>query len=89
MMSANTFAQNSNDQKVVLITLDGFRWQELFTGADPKLIANKNYVGDTTELKTVSGKNLQRNAGKHYCRSSGQKSQNWVKYMATGKREVK
>lgn len=36
---------------MVLITLDGFRWQELFTGADPKLIANKNYVGDTTELK--------------------------------------
>ncbi len=43
-------AQNENT-KVVLITLDGFRWQELFTGADPLLIANKEYVGDTTELK--------------------------------------
>lgn len=51
MGSFDAFAQNSNDQKVVLITLDGFRWQELFTGADPKLIANKNYVGDTTALK--------------------------------------
>lgn len=37
--------------KVVLITLDGFRWQELFTGADEKLVANKKYVEDTTDLK--------------------------------------
>jgi len=37
--------------KIILITLDGFRWQELFTGADAKLIANKEYVGDTLDLK--------------------------------------
>lgn len=37
--------------KIVLITLDGFRWQELFTGADSELIANKKYVEDTTALK--------------------------------------
>jgi hypothetical protein len=37
--------------KVILITLDGLRWQELFTGADAKLIANKEYVEDTLELK--------------------------------------
>ena len=38
--------------KIVLITLDGFRWQELFTGADPLLITNKTYVHDTTGLKS-------------------------------------
>jgi hypothetical protein len=37
--------------KVVLITLDGLRWQELFSGADPLLVANKEYVDDTTSLK--------------------------------------
>ncbi|WP_417361583.1 phosphoglyceromutase [Galbibacter sp.] len=37
-------AQNT-DQKVILITLDGLRWQELFTGADKKLITNKDYHG--------------------------------------------
>ncbi|MBP4136917.1 sulfatase-like hydrolase/transferase [Flavobacterium geliluteum] len=37
--------------KVIVITLDGFRWQELFTGADNKLIANKKYVEDTIGLK--------------------------------------
>ncbi|NJB71346.1 hypothetical protein GGR42_001808 [Saonia flava] len=40
-----------NETKVVLITLDGFRWQELFTGADKALVANKEYVHDTTMLK--------------------------------------
>jgi len=46
-----TNAQNSEDTKVILITLDGFRWQELFTGADSLLIANEKYVHDTTMLK--------------------------------------
>lgn len=43
-------AQEKNP-KVVLITLDGLRWQELFSGADPLLVANKEYVHDTTGLK--------------------------------------
>jgi len=44
-------AQNTDNTKVVLITLDGLRWQELFTGADPLLVANTEYVQDTTDLK--------------------------------------
>lgn len=31
-------------ENVFLITLDGLRWQELFTGADEKLINNEDYV---------------------------------------------
>lgn len=45
-------AQEVSNKKVVLITLDGVRWQELFSGADPLLIANTKYVSDTTDLKT-------------------------------------
>jgi len=30
-----------------IITIDGFRWQEVFTGADPLLIGNADYVRDT------------------------------------------
>lgn len=43
--------QEGNDTKVILITLDGLRWQELFGGADSKLIANTDYVHDTIALK--------------------------------------
>ncbi|MBU2975069.1 sulfatase-like hydrolase/transferase [Zobellia sp. B3R18] len=42
-----------NDTKVVLITLDGLRWQELFSGADPLLVSNPTYVHDTTALKNL------------------------------------
>lgn len=49
-ITADINAQNT-DTKVVLITLDGLRWQELFSGADPLLVANENYVSDTTALK--------------------------------------
>jgi hypothetical protein len=30
-----------------IITIDGFRWQEVFTGADPQLVNNSMYVLDT------------------------------------------
>lgn len=45
------WAQKPEHPKIVLITLDGFRWQELFTGADPLLIGNEDYVKDTKGLK--------------------------------------
>ena len=38
------------DQKVFLITLDGLRWQELFSGADALLVKNKKYVKHTEAL---------------------------------------
>ncbi|NBC66380.1 MAG: phosphoglyceromutase [Bacteroidetes bacterium] len=49
--SKQLFAQENQIKKVVIITLDGYRWQELFTGADEKLIGNEQYVSDTTSLK--------------------------------------
>lgn len=44
-------AQESPNEKVVLITLDGVRWQELFSGADSLLVTNTTYVNDTSGLK--------------------------------------
>lgn len=49
--SINLKAQENKSPKVVLITLDGLRWQELFTGADSKLIAHEDYVRDSVSLK--------------------------------------
>jgi hypothetical protein len=31
---------------VVIVTIDGVRWQEIFRGADPSLVANPKYVAD-------------------------------------------
>lgn len=51
LLSGVCTAQESDDTKVILITLDGLRWQELFTGADPLLVSNEAFVHDTTALK--------------------------------------
>ena len=40
-------------ENVVLVTLDGLRWQELFTGADSSLITNKTFVKDPVGLNTL------------------------------------
>jgi hypothetical protein len=50
--STLTFSQ-SKTENVFLITTDGFRWQELFGGADSTLIHNKEF---TTDSGRVFGK---------------------------------
>lgn len=48
----NAKAQNSSStEKVVLVTLDGLRWQELFSGADSLLIGHEDYVSDAASLE--------------------------------------
>lgn len=38
-------------QNVILVTWDGYRWQEVFKGAEKKLIGNKKLVKDVDALK--------------------------------------
>lgn len=38
-------------ENVILITLDGMRWQEVFGGADSALIKDKKYVEDVVGLR--------------------------------------
>ncbi len=46
------FAQPARStDHVILVTLDGLRWQELFSGADPLLIKNETYVSNPEHLK--------------------------------------
>ncbi|MDO6812670.1 alkaline phosphatase family protein [Tenacibaculum soleae] len=52
--------QKKVTQKVILITLDGLRWQELFSGADEKLITNKKYVSNIKELKNKFWKETEK-----------------------------
>ncbi|MBS1529625.1 MAG: alkaline phosphatase family protein [Bacteroidetes bacterium] len=43
-------AQTHKTQNVVIVTLDGFRWQELYRGADSALLASK-YTDDKAGVK--------------------------------------
>jgi len=38
-------------ERVILVTLDGLRWQEVFTGADPALIGDTAFVEDPEMLR--------------------------------------
>jgi hypothetical protein len=51
-----TIAPKSNaasSENIFIITLDGFRWQEVFTGADPVLINKEEYTPDTATMKML------------------------------------
>lgn len=41
-------AQDLKTENVVIVTLDGYRWRELFNGADKKILFRKKYVSDTS-----------------------------------------
>jgi hypothetical protein len=40
-------------RNLVIVTIDGFRWQELFTGADADLVSNETYTPDTATMKML------------------------------------
>lgn len=45
------FSQQSFAHKnLILVTIDGLRWQEVFRGADEKLVTNKNFVKQPQQL---------------------------------------
>ena len=54
LLSSAAIAQSSSEtQNIFIITTDGFRWQEVFTGADSALVRNTRFVRDTALLKQL------------------------------------
>jgi len=43
----------NSENKLFIITLDGFRWQEVFNGADPSLLYNTAFTSDTSLTKAL------------------------------------
>src|SRR5687767_2352554 len=40
------FSQEPKTKNIIIVTLDGYRWQELFKGADHRVLNNGRYVHD-------------------------------------------
>jgi Type I phosphodiesterase / nucleotide pyrophosphatase len=54
LISASGFSQAGTDpENIFIITTDGFRWQEVFSGADASLISNSRFVEDSSLLKQL------------------------------------
>ncbi len=54
LIAGNSFAQQNKSlsngrqtKNVILISLDGYRWRELFQGADSALLFNKKFTKDS------------------------------------------
>jgi hypothetical protein len=43
-------AQSRKTENVIIVTLDGFRWREVFGGADRKILCKERFVDDTTVI---------------------------------------
>lgn len=48
-----TAQQKLKTENVILLTLDGMRWQEVFAGAEKRLLVNKKFTGDSVSLKKL------------------------------------
>jgi hypothetical protein len=53
LLTLHGFSQTEKTPNIFIITTDGFRWQEIFTGADSVLLNNPQYVKDTTLLRQL------------------------------------
>jgi hypothetical protein len=51
---SNTIDSTSN---IFIITIDGYRWQELFNGADSNIVANEKYTIDAETIENLYGGN--------------------------------
>ena len=52
LLTFSAYSQSSNaSQNIFIITTDGFRWQEVFKGADLDLIQNESFVKDTSLIR--------------------------------------
>ena len=45
------YSQAPKTRNVILVTLDGLRWQEMFGGADPSIVHNTKYVRDLERVR--------------------------------------
>ncbi|TCJ12056.1 phosphoglyceromutase [Flaviaesturariibacter flavus] len=46
-------SDETNEQRLFIITLDGYRWQELFGGADETIIRDPKYTADTAFTRAL------------------------------------
>jgi hypothetical protein len=54
-LSASCFAQQRKTENLVVVTLDGMRWQEVFGGADPAIMVDKRFTHDSASVATMFG----------------------------------
>ena len=52
-LSTKLFAQQPSCENIFIITTDGYRWQELFSGAEADILFDTKYVNDTAAMRCM------------------------------------
>jgi hypothetical protein len=55
LISTIVLAQQPKTKNIIIVTLDGYRWQELFGGPDHRILFNPKYVKDTAVWNQFNG----------------------------------
>jgi hypothetical protein len=50
LTAGSVWTQELKTRNIVIITVDGYRWQELFQGADERILSSERYVSDTSVI---------------------------------------
>lgn len=54
LFPAFCFAQELKTENIFIVALDGYRWQEVFRGADPKIVNNPKFVAQREAITEFS-----------------------------------
>ena len=55
LSSGFCFAQQQKTENLIIVTLDGLRWQEVFGGADPAIMVDKRFNRDSATVARMVG----------------------------------
>ena len=50
LLSSTIYGQNTRTKNVIIVTLDGMRWEEIFGGIDLDILNNKRFTKDSAEM---------------------------------------
>jgi len=53
LQSVFVFAQTQKTENIIIVTLDGMRWQEVFGGVDSAILNNPRYTHERNEIKKM------------------------------------
>ncbi len=79
------FSQHHKTENLIIVTLDGMRWQEVFGGIDSQIVVNKKFTRDSAFVVDQFWRNRQKSKeGKTFSISVEYHWQRKGSYMVTG-----
>jgi len=55
LLSGQSFSQKTKTENLIIVTLDGMRWQEIFGGIDSQIVVNHKFTRDSANVTGLFG----------------------------------